>query len=123
MLGEIPDISAFAEFGWYQWVMFRNMSVTYPEDNKVLGRYLGPSFKIGPAITAKTLKANGQVVHRSTLRGLTGDKLRSDDHKKLREEFDRNIKVKLGEWIKELEIPEEYDTPSFEAHEDDIDPM
>ena len=123
VLGVTPDISAFAEFGWYQWVMFRDTSVTYPEDNEVLGRYLGPSFDIGPAMTAKILKANGQVVHRSTLRGLTEEELLSDEHKKLREEYDKGINVKLGERIKENEIPEEYDTPSFEAYEDDVDPL
>ena len=65
-LGVTADISTFAEFGWCQWVMFRDTSVTHPEDNEVLGRHPGPSFDIGPAMTAQILKGNGQVVHRST---------------------------------------------------------
>ena len=39
--------------------MFRDFAVTYPDDKLVLGRYLGPSIDVGPALTAKILKANG----------------------------------------------------------------
>ena len=54
--GETADISKFAEYGWYDWVKFRDTNVPYPEDKLVLGRYLGPSTDIGPAMTAKILK-------------------------------------------------------------------
>ena len=37
----------------------------------MLGRYLGPAIDVGPALTAKILKANGEVVYRSTYRALT----------------------------------------------------
>ena len=30
MLGETSDITTFCEFGWYQWVYFRDTSVTFP---------------------------------------------------------------------------------------------
>ena len=73
--GETPDISEFASFQWYEWVKFRDQQVSFPHDNFVLGRYLGPSFDIGPAMTAKILKKNGEYVHRSTYRSLTDDEL------------------------------------------------
>ena len=38
MWGEISDITTFCEFGWYQWVYFRDTSVTLPGDKLVLGR-------------------------------------------------------------------------------------
>ena len=123
VLGMTPDISPFAEFGWYQWVMFNDSQAAYPDDKLVLGRYLGPSFDVGPAMTAKILKANGQVVTRTTLRGLTEEEQLSDEHKKLREDFDTNIKAKLGERVKSSSIPEELDTPRYEAYEDDDDPV
>ena len=59
-----------SKYGWYQWVMFRDGNISYPGDKEVLGRYLGPSIDVGPAMTAKMLKENGQVVHRSTHSGL-----------------------------------------------------
>ena len=38
MSGETSDITNFCEFGLYQWVYFRDTSVTFPGDNLVLGR-------------------------------------------------------------------------------------
>ena len=67
MSGETADISFISELGWYDWVKFRDTSETFPNDKVVLGRYLGPSIDVGPALTAKILKMNGTVVYRSTL--------------------------------------------------------
>jgi hypothetical protein len=69
--GETADISTFAQHHWYEWIMFRDTSVSFPGDKLVLGRYLGPSIDVGPAMTAKILKANGVVIHRSIYRSLT----------------------------------------------------
>ena len=77
MSGKTSDISQFCEFEWYDWVYFRDSAVSYPEDKLVLGRYLGPSIDAGPALTAKILKKNGEIVHRSTYRGLAPEELAS----------------------------------------------
>ena len=69
--GETADISPLAQFKWYEWVMFRDTSVTYPDMPMVLGRDLGPAIDIGPAMTHKILKSNGKVVYRSTVRALS----------------------------------------------------
>ena len=75
MSGKKYDITTFCEFGWYQWVYFRDTYVTLPGDNLVLGRYCSPSIDFGPALTTKILINNGQQVHRSTYRALTPDEL------------------------------------------------
>jgi hypothetical protein len=41
MSGETSDISQFCEFAFYDWIMFRDQPVAFPDDNPVLGRYLG----------------------------------------------------------------------------------
>jgi hypothetical protein len=51
--------------------MFRDQPVAFPNDNPVLGCYLGPAIGVGPALTAKILKANGEVIYWSTYRALT----------------------------------------------------
>jgi hypothetical protein len=33
--GETADISEFTEFGWYDWIKFRDTVVPYPEDKLV----------------------------------------------------------------------------------------
>ena len=71
MKGSTADISHIAEFGWYDWVMFRDNIPSYPDDKLTLGRYLGPALDTGSALTAKILKSNGQFVCRWTLRAST----------------------------------------------------
>ena len=53
MRGETANITHLCEFGWYDWVYFRDNAVTYPNDKWVLGRWLGPSTNIGPAFVCK----------------------------------------------------------------------
>jgi hypothetical protein len=62
MTESTADISHICEFGWYNWVMFRNNVPTFPDNKLVLRCYLGPATDIGSALTAKILKANGQTV-------------------------------------------------------------
>jgi hypothetical protein len=109
--GQTADISEIAEFKWYEWVYFHDKIVQWPADKEVLGRYLGPAVDIGPAMAAKILKQNGQMVVRSTLRPLTKDEMMKPDMKKKRDDFDVEIESQLGEQIK----PEDYiDDPDVE---------
>ena len=66
MNGETTNITQLCEFGWYDWVYFRDNAVTYPDDKWVLGRWLGPSIGVGPVPCVKLLKGNGQRVYRSS---------------------------------------------------------
>jgi hypothetical protein len=69
--GETADISPFCEFGFWDWVKFRDKGVPYPDDALVLGKYLGPSIDVGPAMTQCIMKANGEIEDRSTACSLT----------------------------------------------------
>ena len=73
MSGETSDISQFCELGFYEWIMFREEPdhAQFPVDSPILGRYLGPAINVGPVMTAKILKSNGEVIFRSTYRALT----------------------------------------------------
>lgn len=65
--GETADISPFALFKWYEWVMYCDTSVLFPEEQLVLRQDLGLAINIGPAMTQKILKDNGKVVYHSTV--------------------------------------------------------
>jgi hypothetical protein len=115
MSGETSDISQFCEFAFYDWIMFRDQPVAFPDDNPMLGRYLGPAIDVGPALTAKILKANGEVVYRSTYRALTDVEQAYAAHACRRIEFDLNILDKFGpettpDDFPDLDIP---DTPEL----------
>ncbi len=124
MSGETADISPFANFKWYEWVLFRDTSVTYPDDTMVLGRDLQPAIDIGPATTRKVLKANGKVVYRSTVRGLTLEEMADETMTKERSKFDESEEQLLGDSFKYEDFSndselESLGTPSFEPYEDD----
>ena len=77
MKGETANITHICEFGWYDWVYFRDNTITYPNNKWVLGRWLGPSTDIGPALCAKILKENGKCVYRLSYWHLTEDEVNS----------------------------------------------
>ena len=91
--GETANITHICEFGWYDWVYYRENAVTYPDDKWDVGRWLGPSMDIGPALCAKILKSNGQRVHRSSYHHLTEDEVNSPNEKEKRQLFDRLVDV------------------------------
>ena len=109
--GTTADISHIAEFGWYDWVMFRDNTPTFPDDRLVLGRYLGPATDMGSALTAKILKENGQFVCRSTLRHLTQQELQCPVHTATRLQFDASIRTHLGNPATAADFPAEDLTP------------
>lgn len=80
--------------------MFRDTSVTYPDDAMVLGRDLGPAIDIGAVMTRKVLKENGQVVYRSTVRPLTPDESTDETHKQRRAQYTEKVHVHLGDGFK-----------------------
>jgi hypothetical protein len=85
------DISELCEFEWYQWVKFRDQVTLFPLEDEILGRCLCPAANIGPVMCMHILKANGNVVIRTTLRSLTQLELNSDHEKGRRIAFDKAI--------------------------------
>ena len=85
MTGETADISQFCELSWYTWIMYRPGAIDYPEESLRLGKYLGPAIDVGPAMTAKIMQSNGEVVYCSTYRPLT-----------INEAADENIQRKMA---------------------------
>jgi hypothetical protein len=96
MTGNTANISHIAKFGWYDWVMFCDNKPSYPDDNIILGHYLGPAIDTGLALTTKILKLNGVFVCRSTLQHLTDEELSSSVHQEMRCKFDEFIEQHLG---------------------------
>ena len=55
VFGDTPDISLFCDFGWYDWLYFRDTVTNFPNDKMMLGRYLGPSVYDEPAMSVNVL--------------------------------------------------------------------
>ena len=86
--GQTADISPFVELPWYGWVYYWDSKAQYPESKEKLGRWLGPLIDTGPAMTAKVLKPNGQLLHVSTYRPLSDDEMQDPGEKRKREQYD-----------------------------------
>ena len=45
--GNTEDISELVEFGWYQWIYYRDATISFPLPEEELGKYLGPYENVG----------------------------------------------------------------------------
>lgn len=97
MTEQTSDISPFAEHAWYEWVKFWDIRSLFLDPKEVSGRYLGPSLDIGPAMCAKMLKQNGQIVYLSTYRSLTQDNVDSPVKQQLQQTYNNAIQARLGD--------------------------
>ena len=65
--------------------------MTFSAEKLALGRYCGPSIDVGPSLTSKIMKNNGQQFHRSTYMTLTPDELVNPDEIKSSDELIRPL--------------------------------
>ncbi len=103
--GDQGDISNLCRFGWYSWCYFRvgSGSDKFPYQKKALGRVLGPCKNEGNAMTQNILQSNGIVVGHRSVRPLSVAEINNPSEKRLRAEFDANIRKKLGSSILAVE--------------------
>ena len=78
---------------------------------------MGPSIGVGPILCAKLLTGNGQ----RTYRHLTEDEVNNPEEVKKRDDFDRQIEIKLGPATKLSDFDDEGQTLVFQLYEDDDD--
>ena len=50
MTGQTAYISNICRYDWYEWVMFLDNVISYPEDRRTLGRYIGPAIGVGSSL-------------------------------------------------------------------------
>ena len=117
MTGQTADISPYIEHEWYDWVFAFDTGRQYPNDKEILGRYLGPARNVGPAMCAKILKRNGQILYTSTYRSLTPKELRDNELSNERRAFDTDILERLGGPVNPTRNA---DTPEHQAYGDEV---
>ena len=71
--GEEGDISNIFQFGWFEWVYFRENTGKFPFPSHVLGRCFGTAKNEGNEMSQLVLKLNGKIVPQQTMRKLTRD--------------------------------------------------
>ena len=61
--GQTADIWPFIECRWHEFVRWYDTRAPFPDYRERCGRFLGPSLNIEPAMMAKILKENSQIIH------------------------------------------------------------
>jgi hypothetical protein len=122
--GKTVDISTIAEYAWYEWVKLWDTAAKLPVSKIQLGRDLGATIDIGPAMMRKILKQNGSVMYRSSVRTLTQDEIQSPTEKKEREEFDIAVEKKFGPTMNKDDFHDDpyyayFVTTTYDCYEDD----
>ena len=90
------NISQICDFEWFKWVIFQDKIAPYLDDHFKLGRYLGPSIDVCPAMMAKILTKNSQVLHRSTYHALTQEDWGSEESKEKSRTFMKSVLCRLS---------------------------
>ena len=122
MTGQTADISQFYELEWYEWVMYHDSAIKFPNDKLVLGKWLGPAIDIGPAMTGKILKPNGNTRYVSTYRALTPEEYANDEVKAKIADYLVKIHQSLGPSATADDVKDEFEdiqTPIYEPYQDD----
>ena len=121
MTNSTANISHICEFGWYDWVMFRDNVPTFQDVKLTLGQYLGPATNVGSALTTKILKSNGQTVCRSTLQHLNDKEIHCPIHQEMCRVFNESITHHLGPNATEQDFLAVDLTPDCDFYENDHD--
>ncbi len=129
LTGQPKDISELCEFGWYEWVYFRDSASPFPLPKESLGRCLGPAAHAGTAMSQYVMNINGTILPKQTLCRLNPSELASPTEAAKRKEFDETIKSKYGDSMslpagKPLEGEKEEDIdPVIDPDDDSAEPM
>jgi hypothetical protein len=64
--GNMPDISEWAEFGWYEPV-YQYKDVPFPQTKRKIARWLGVTHRVGQALYYWIVTETGQVLARTSI--------------------------------------------------------
>ena len=87
--GEIPDISEYTEFGFYNWVTYRANAGL---DKISLGRWFGVSHKIGQLMSYWILADTGKVISCTKVQILTNLEQKTREWISRMDKYDEDIK-------------------------------
>ena len=112
------DISKLCNFGWYEWIYYRDHGA-FPINKEKLGRALGPLKNEGNEMAQAILTSQGTVIPRRTIRKLNKAELHDETEKRKRQLFDDLIRSKLGD---SMSLPTDPIDTTYTPYGDDTEP-
>ena len=118
--GETVDISEYLDFGFYDWVWYRENAGL--GETKV-GRWLGVSHRVGTLMSFWVLTSSGKVLSRTTVQRMTQLETQLEENKTRMKDFSEHLTERIGgnDIVAEdengnvtLEI-DDWDDPAFDS--------
>ena len=87
--GQTPDISEYAEFGFYQTVWYFEQETPFPEDRRKLDKWIGVADHVGQALCNYRIVQSGHVIVCSTIQAFSEDEFKDQQVISSIKEFDK----------------------------------
>lgn len=91
--GETVDISEYLDFGFYDWVWYRENAGL---GETKLGRWLGVSHRIGTLMSFWVLTSSGKVLSRTTVQRVTQLETQIEENKTRMQDFTDQLTARIG---------------------------
>jgi Reverse transcriptase (RNA-dependent DNA polymerase) len=92
--GETPDISEWIDFAFYDWCWYGDNAGL---SEVKLGRWLGVSHRVGPAMSFWILTRSGHVVSRTTAQRVTNLEMKTQDNQQMIRQYDQDMQRRLND--------------------------
>ena len=128
VLGTTPDVSLYIMFDWYQVVWYHEPTNEFPNQKRVLGRWLGVAHDYHEEGVFWILTEKGTYVARKSVWSPSEEEKNSSIHRGLVDKLDESIARKLGDSLADADMDKElldsYEAPPpdlFESEPDAVD--
>lgn len=122
VLGSTPDISAYAQFDWYEPVFYHEPVPTFPYQKKRIGYWIGVEECTVDVMASRILTNTGHVVIRKSVWAISKDEMRQPEVIAEIAQLDADIKERVGDHLNDDEIdpalPGEIRAPSNYVFDD-----
>ena len=106
--GRTVDISAYAQFGFYQLVWYIDAPENAATSRRKLGRWIGVSEDVGSSLCYFILPASCRPISRSSVMPLSSDELLQPEIKALILELDNTVNQKIGDQLSNDDVMQEF---------------
>lgn len=133
--GNTSDVSHLVSFTFYEWIWYHTPQDTGEKTRMALGKWCGPSFDVGDILCYAVLNSKGSILHKTSVFPLKPEEERSEQIKRMKDEWEAELKAKLGDRIKGISDTSGVDgegferpnwdpeIPEFQEYEDDVAPV
>jgi hypothetical protein len=122
--GHTPNIAALCTYSFYDYCWYWSSEEGFPDQQRVLGHWLGVSHDIGGPLTYFILPKSCRPIARSSITPVTPEALLELANMALAEELDSAIDAKIGKFRMDKEVAEELGAlfgPPEDLYDGDLD--